>query len=34
MNTKEKGMLSLDENQISQNRKTIGNLGIYEIFDL
>ena len=34
MNTKEKGILTLDENQISQNRKTIGNLGIYEIFDL
>lgn len=34
MNTKEKGMLTLDENQISQNRKNIGNLGIYEIFDL
>lgn len=34
INTKEKGMLTLDENQISPNRKTIGNLGIYEIFDL
>ncbi|MBR0492071.1 MAG: MBL fold metallo-hydrolase [Clostridia bacterium] len=27
MNTKEKGMLTFDENQISQNRKTVGNLG-------
>lgn len=27
MNTKEKGMLTLDENQILQNRKTIGNWG-------
>lgn len=34
MNTKEKGMLTLDENQILEGRRTVGNLGIYEIFDL
>ena len=34
MNTKEKGMLTLDENQVLEGRRTVGNLGIYEIFDL